>query len=474
MATVHIGRLLGPAGFGRTVAIKRLHPQFAKDPEFAAMFLDEARLAARVRHTNVVSTIDVVAVAGELLLVMDYVHGESLSRLWRIATANGARPPMPIGAAVVASVLHGLHAAHEATEESGAPLHIIHRDISPKNIQVGIDGIARVLDFGIAKAAWRVNTTRDGALKGTLRYMAPEQLHGEPIDRRADIFSAAIVLWEMLTGRRLFEGEDPHLFVTRHLRDTIASPRSIATDVPPALDAVVMRALARSRDDRFATAREMAVALESAVSLATAREVGDWVRATCGAELEWRTARVAHVEAATRATAAGSNVNTPLDRTVAAAEGRHARSMLPTVPPKSEVTSTEAQTPESASARNRHTGAYGLVLLAASVLVVSGAWARWWTPAATAGVPQPVPSSYRGPPEPALVPDPPPASPTDSGASSRSDVTNPAKGPRALPAARANPPRPASSAAARPAASVKPPVCMKQRSDGIVYFEPCP
>jgi serine/threonine protein kinase len=156
MATVHIGRLLGPVGFARTVAIKRLHPHFAKDPEFVAMLLDEARLAARIRHPNVVPTLDIVVEKGELLVVMDYVQGESLGRLAKGSFKKGAPIPLGIVASVMAGALYGLHAAHEAKSEQGAPLCVIHRDVSPQNIMVGLDGVARVLDFGVARAVGRI------------------------------------------------------------------------------------------------------------------------------------------------------------------------------------------------------------------------------------------------------------------------------------------------------------------------------
>src|SRR4051812_48938415 len=188
MATVHLGRLLGPAGFSRTVAIKRLHPQFAKDPEFVTMFLDEARLAARVRHPNVVSTLDVVALDEELFLVMDYVPGETLSRLARELRARGESVPPAIAISILSGVLFGLHAAHDARSESGEVLGIVHRDVSPQNILVGEDGVARVLDFGVAKAAGRASQTEAGLVKGKLAYMSPEQLRGEAIDRRTDVY----------------------------------------------------------------------------------------------------------------------------------------------------------------------------------------------------------------------------------------------------------------------------------------------
>src|SRR6185437_10425019 len=160
MATVYLGRLMGAGGFARTVAIKRLHPQFAKDPEFVAMFLDEARLAARIRHPNVVPTLDVVASKGELFLVMDYVQGESLSRIVRASMKHDAATPLSLVTTIMAGVLHGLHAAHEAKTEQGEALSIVHRDVSPQNVIVGIDGVPRVLDFGVAKASHRAHATR--------------------------------------------------------------------------------------------------------------------------------------------------------------------------------------------------------------------------------------------------------------------------------------------------------------------------
>ena len=184
MATVHLGRLLGAAGFSRTVAIKRLHDGYAKDPEFVAMLLDEARLAALIRHPNVVPTLDVVAEDDELLVVMEYVEGDSVAHLTKLAQSAGQRVPVPFAAAILAQALHGLHAAHEARDKKGEPLGIVHRDVSPQNILVGVDGVARVLDFGIAKAASRATSTEDGQVKGKTAYMAPEQLQHGAVDRR--------------------------------------------------------------------------------------------------------------------------------------------------------------------------------------------------------------------------------------------------------------------------------------------------
>jgi eukaryotic-like serine/threonine-protein kinase len=304
MATVHFGRLLGPVGFSRTVAIKRLHPQFAADPEFVAMFLDEARLAARIRHPNVVPTLDVVATGAELFLVMEYVPGESLARLVRAVRERGTVMPPPITVAVVVGVLQGLHAAHEAKNEQGAPLGIVHRDVSPQNILVGADGQSRVLDFGVAKAAGRVQTTREGQLKGKLAYMAPEQLRGEACSRQTDVYACAVVLWEALTGERLFRSDNEGAVVAKVLEGPVVPPSRAdvpALDPPTKqliapLDAIVMRGLARDPKARFETARDMALALERAVSPATASQVSEWVETVASDVLVMRASQVAEIE----------------------------------------------------------------------------------------------------------------------------------------------------------------------------------
>jgi serine/threonine-protein kinase len=296
MAVVHLGRLLGPVGFARTVAIKHLHPQYASSPEFVAMFLDEARLAARIRHPNVVATLDVVVDATEIFLVMDYVQGETLARLLRAALSRRALLPPPLAVNVVLGLLSGLHAAHESTNEQGAPLGIVHRDVSPQNVMVGIDGVARVLDFGVAKAIGRAQLTREGELKGKLSYMAPEQIRGAAIDRRVDIYAAGVVLWEALTLKRLFSGETDAERMYQVLQSNIAPPSTHAPDVPAALDAVVLRALSARPEDRYATALEMALALERTVPLLSAREVGTWVTDLAGDALTRRAMQLEAIE----------------------------------------------------------------------------------------------------------------------------------------------------------------------------------
>ena len=296
MATVHIGRLLGPVGFARTVAVKRLHPQFAKDPEFVSMFLDEARLAARVQHPNVVATIDVVATDGELFLIMDYVRGESLSRLLRTLRKRDEHVPPRVAAAIMCGFLHGLHAAHEAKNERGEPLGLVHRDVSPQNVLVGSDGIARVLDFGIAKAQGRIQVTRDGQIKGKLAYMPPEQLSGRELTRAVDIYASAVVMWETLTGERLFKGDTEGETLAKILRDPVLAPSTVNPGVPTAFDRPIMRALSREAKERHATARELALELERCIGIASPTEVGEWVDSAVGGVLSAREDQIVAIE----------------------------------------------------------------------------------------------------------------------------------------------------------------------------------
>ena len=312
MASVHYGRLLGPVGFSRPVAIKRLHPQFGREENARAMFIDEARLAARVHHPNVVPTLDVIEEGTNLLLVMEYVRGETLAKLARACRKQKERVPVGVAVAMMTGVLNGLHAAHEATTEDGQPLHIVHRDVSSQNVIVGIDGVARVLDFGIARAAVRLESTREGIVKGKLAYMAPEQLLGTPVTRQADIFAAGIVLWELLAGRRLFlrgdEGDDS-LLIAKLLRGELEPPSSAQPDLDPRLDAIVMKALDRNPAARHASAREMAQALERVGPVATQTEISAWVEHVASASLAAQAQRVSEYERSSARMRAASPVS---------------------------------------------------------------------------------------------------------------------------------------------------------------------
>ena len=295
MATIYLGRMSGPVGFTKTVAVKSLHSQFAHDPEFVAMFLDEARLAARIHHPNVVQTLDGVSTDGELFLVMEYVRGETLSKLIRAALGTGTRIPPRIVVALISGVLQGLHAAHEAVDETGRALALVHRDVSPQNVLVGLDGTARVLDFGVAKAENKISSTREGQLKGKLLYMSPEQLEGDDVDRRTDVYATAILLFETLTGKRMFSGKSEGAQIAKITRGEIVLPSAIDPALAP-FDAIVKKGAALEASDRFGNAREMATLLEKIVIPASAAEVSVWVEQTAGATLEARAKRVAEIE----------------------------------------------------------------------------------------------------------------------------------------------------------------------------------
>jgi len=339
MATVHFARLVGEAGFSRTVAVKRLHPNFAQEQEFVAMLLDEARLVARIRHPNVVPMLDVVREPNELFLVMEYVHGESMSRLIGATRRAGQEVPLAICSAMVIDALNGLHAAHEARNERGEPLGIVHRDVSPQNVIVGVDGATRVLDFGVAKASGRLQSTQNDELKGKLAYMSPQQIMAEAVDRRADVWAASVCLWEALTGMRLFRAEVQATIALKVLNDPIPPPSAYRPECTPALDAVVLRGLSRDLSQRYATARDMAVALERAQQPATPRIVGEWVQELGGEPLLSRASRIEEIE---------SSSGLPSTSTLLATSAETAAAAQPRAPYPS-ISQSQFEVPASAT-----------------------------------------------------------------------------------------------------------------------------
>ncbi len=298
MATVHFGRLDGAGGFSRVVAIKRLLPHLLENHEFTEMLLKEARLAARVRHPNVAATLDVVATKGDVLLVLDYVHGEALSTLCRTqAKQKKELVPLPIATGIALDMLQGLAAIHDATDEKGRSLSLVHRDISPPNVLVGADGVARVLDFGIATALDHIEETAPERRKGKRGYMSPEQLRGERLTQRSDVFSAGIVIWELLAMRRLFPADQEKEPGDAVLRGEYPHVTQYRPDLPAELDAIVMRALSVSAEGRFATMHELTEAFEAAApARANARRISEWVLDLARDALAERTRMVARVE----------------------------------------------------------------------------------------------------------------------------------------------------------------------------------
>jgi serine/threonine-protein kinase len=289
MATVYLARLSGAGGFQRFVAIKRLHPHLAGDNEFVQMFLDEARLAARLHHPNVVPILEIGESPQGYYLVMEYVEGDTLARILARSAQAGRMLSPKVSMRICLDTLMGLHVAHELKDDDGQPLNIVHRDVSPQNILIGMDGSARITDFGVARAATRLSTTRTGQLKGKLAYMAPEQARGGAVDRRADLFAMGIVLWECLAQKRLFKGEGEADTLNRVLYEPIPSLRQANPDVPPALEAVVMKALERDRDKRWSDASELGDAVEKAARdtncLGSHKEVATHLESVLGTDI---------------------------------------------------------------------------------------------------------------------------------------------------------------------------------------------
>jgi serine/threonine-protein kinase len=286
MAQVFLALVSGPAGFNKLVVIKQIRQQFAEDPEFLSMFLDEARLAARLNHPNVVQTNEVGEDDGRYFISMEYLEGQPLNRvLNRLGerAKEGERLSQRSMLLILVDALAGLHHAHELCDFDGRRLEVVHRDMSPHNIFVTYAGQVKVVDFGIAKALSSSSETRTGVLKGKIGYMAPEQAMGEKVDRRADIFSCGMILWEMLTGRRMFKGQPDVAVLQKIVNGDLPSPRTVAPDVPARLEEICMKALARDREKRFATAAEMAGEIEAALSEAAGkgslRDVGKQLEA---------------------------------------------------------------------------------------------------------------------------------------------------------------------------------------------------
>ncbi len=292
MAEVYAARVRGEAGFQKLVALKRMLPHLTDDDRFGTMFMDEGRLAAHISSPNVVSTLDLGrADDGSLYLVMELVVGSTLSNLLRNCARAGVPMPIPVGVELLVQAAQGLHDAHEARTPLGAPLHIVHRDVSPQNILVGTDGRVRITDFGVARAILRRTKTSTGELKGKLSYFSPEQCADVELDRRSDVFSLGVVAWETLTTRRLFHAENPLAVLERVTRMPIPSAHAVNPAVPEMVAEVIADALERNRDKRFASAIDFARALRDAARItvgdADASRVAALVKAHGGESVEW-------------------------------------------------------------------------------------------------------------------------------------------------------------------------------------------
>ncbi len=264
MASVWIARQTGKHGFRKLVAVKTILPKYAAEPKFQRMFIDEARIASRIEHTNVTQILDVGEQHDVTYLVMEYVDGDALSKLHRAAKNKDALIPLGIVLRIMADACAGLHAAHELEDDDGALLGVVHRDVSPQNVLVSTRGVAKVIDFGVAKARDRLSgETHGDTLKGKVQYMPPEQALGLPVDRRADVWAVGAVLYHLITGKPPFEADNE--IQTIFMITSGRRPAPLPAEVPACVQDIVHRALSHKAEARYATAAQLQQALEDAI-----------------------------------------------------------------------------------------------------------------------------------------------------------------------------------------------------------------
>jgi serine/threonine-protein kinase len=313
MATVYLGAVERDGGFQRQVAIKMIHGTEASEPQLAADLLREAKLAARIRHPNVVPVLDVGDDPRGLYLVMDYIEGDNLAGLRRAAQRLGEAVPVDVALRVATDALAGLHAAHELVDNAGRLIGVVHRDFSPHNILVGTDGVTRLTDFGIAKIAMTAGHTRTGKIKGKIAYMSPEQARGNKVDRRCDVWAAGVVVWELLTGERLHSAEDEIALLLKIVTDDPRRLRDIRPDLPVALDDALASALARDVEQRCSTADELRKKLVKSHPIADSATVAQWVSRIAEPKLRARAEKIAEIRLLRDSGVATGEVSVPSD-----------------------------------------------------------------------------------------------------------------------------------------------------------------
>lgn len=431
MAAVYLGRATGRAGFEKLVAVKVIHPHLAAEPEFVEMFLDEARIAARLQHPHVVEIHDLGEGDGVFFMVMEYVEGETLASLLRQLRKHDQRLPLPAVLQMVADACEGLAAAHDLTDPDGRPMHLVHRDVSPHNLLVGMDGRVKVVDFGIAKATGRRSSTRTGQLRGKLAYMSPEQAGGDAIDHRTDLFALGAVLWELLTNGRLFVADTESETIARVSACEVPDLRERRANLPDNVVALVERALARDPDERFASAHEMLRELRTVLrSLEGEGDPELEPREQIAAVMEQLfSARMRYIRAAVRRasrTGTGSRpvaaANDPLSSSeltrstgrsdLSSSSGSRFRPSTSSQPVVAAATNTHTFTSSIATAPARHWSLWLLLPLvgaAVGAAMVSGGLGRGPAPSdaapeATAAPREPAPAPVEpGPPVPSTI-----------------------------------------------------------------------
>lgn len=257
MGEVFLARQRGPVAFSRYVVLKKLHPGYTSDPQFVSMFLNEAQICANLTHPNIVHIYELFEDGDSYVIAMEYVRGGTVLSLLRGCAAAGQALPIGPVVRIAIAVCEALHYAYHSPDEQGLPRHVIHRDVSPSNVLVGYDGHVKLADFGVAKAV-DIDKTQGTSIKGKYGYLSPEQIQCKALDERSDIFALGILLWEMTTGRALFRRDNDVAMMYAVVQEPIPHPSERVTDYPADLEAVVMKALSRPREERFDSAREMA------------------------------------------------------------------------------------------------------------------------------------------------------------------------------------------------------------------------
>ncbi|MBI5481808.1 MAG: serine/threonine protein kinase, partial [Deltaproteobacteria bacterium] len=296
MAEIFFARLEGVAGFEKPLVIKRLLPDLAEDQEFVSMFLDEARLVARIGHPNICQVYELGEFEGQYFIAMEYLEGAPVDQVIGRMVSDSGAVDLRLVSGIFAQACEGLHHAHELADAKGHNINLVHRDVSPQNLFVTVDGVVKVIDFGIAKARTRSTHTRTGTLKGKYVYMSPEQLNNRPIDRRVDVFALGAVLFEMLTGQQVFARETEFLMFRAINQEARPRVSDLRGDIPPAIDEAITKALSRQPDGRFPTARAFGEAVTAGVAhlggpLGMAA-IGTELRRLCGDQIEVRRALI--------------------------------------------------------------------------------------------------------------------------------------------------------------------------------------
>ena len=381
MAAVWLARLQGKRGFEQLVAVKVIKSHLSCDLRFEQMFLDEARIASRIRHPNVAQILDLGEEDGTLYLVMEWVEGESLSRTRRMVEKNGRKIPLAIGLRIVADAAAGLHAAHELKDEAGKSLGVIHRDVSPQNLLVSTSGAVKLLDFGIAKATNRAAAeTTDGMVKGKVAYMSPEQASGKPLDRRSDVWSLGVCLYELVTGDLPFDGESQQEILRRLIEGETAPP--LPDDVPEGVRALVAQALMVDREERFSTAAALARAIEGALMKlepTTSDDLSTFLRSSCPDLAASRRELLATVEKVTSSLDGGpvtKDVTPPKPQEVTEPlDNAPIRAVVAAAPAREAETLTAASTSARVAPPSRGRSSLPLFLVGGAVVVGGIAYA---------------------------------------------------------------------------------------------------